>query len=348
MPGDRNDGRGQADSGVMSTRPRIFVSYSHDDEHHKTLVRRFAEFLYKRVGLEVHLDQWADGRRIDWSKWALRQLQHSDFTLAIASPVYRRRLDGDESSRVGWGSQFEGAVLRNQLSSDIDEYTARILPIVLPGRAIEEIPGFLTPYSATHFEIRQFQVEDEGVQSLVRAISGQPEHPGPDGEPGVFIGGKFIPLTRRQKLLLTTELKPVSKGPDVRLCAASIDGTHYGHSIAYRCSMFCSEPRGVVEYDLGRKYRQFETTVGVLDDAGDAGQIGYFEVFLDGVAQPGATVRLGSPQHIALDVSEKLRLRLVAYRPDTVGSPLLAGARAAGGLSNGLPELGWGDPVLYT
>ncbi|WP_370967557.1 SEFIR domain-containing protein [Amycolatopsis sp. cg9] len=333
---------------MVTRRPRVFVSYSHDDENHKTLVRRFAEFLHRHVGLEVHLDQWADGYRIDWAKWAARQLQQADFTLAIASPVYRRRLDGDEPPQIGWGSQFEGAILRNQLSSDIDEYTARILPVVLPGRAIEEIPGFLTPYSASHYKIQQFQVDDSGVRSLVRAITGQAEHPGPDGEPGVFVGDSFVPLARGRKLLLTNELKPVSKGPDVRLGAVGIDGTHYGNGIAYRCSMFCSEPRGVVEYTLGRKYKKFETTVGVLDDASDAQQTGYFEVFLDGVAHPGATVKLGSPAQLTVDVSEVLRLRLVAYRTDTTVHPMLAGARLAGGLSNGLPELGWGDPVLYT
>jgi hypothetical protein len=332
----------------MPTRPRVFVSYSHDDEDHKTLVRRFAEFLHKHVGLEVHLDQWADGARIDWSRWALRQLKSADYTLAIASPMYRRRTDGDDTGRAGWGSRFEGAVLRDQVTGDNEEYTARILPIVLPGRAVEEIPQFLNPYSTTHFVVRQFQVGDDGVRSLVRAIARRPEHFRPEDQSAVFAGGEFTPFPTSRKLLLTSELKPVSKGPDVRLSAASIDGTHYGHSIAYRCSMFCSEPRGVVEFDLGRKYRQFETTAGVLDDATDSGQTGHFEVFLDGVAQPGTTVRLGSPAHLALDVSEVLRLRLVAYRPDTVGSPLLAGARVASGLSNGLPELGWGDPVLYT
>ncbi|MEV4146271.1 SEFIR domain-containing protein [Amycolatopsis sp. NPDC049691] len=332
----------------MSSRPRVFISYSHDDEDHKTLVRRFAEFLHKHVGLEVHLDQWADGARIDWSKWALRQLKAADYTLAIASPVYRRRTDGEEPPHIGRGSQFEGAVLRDQLTGNVDEYTARILPVVLPGRSIEEIPQFLNPHSTTHYVVRRFSVTDDGVQSLVRAIAQRPENPGPAEEPGVFIGGAFTPFPAHRKLLLTTELKPVSKGPDVQLSAVRIDGVHYGNGIAYRCSMFCSEPRGVVEYDLGRRYRAFETTVGVLDDATDAGQTGHFEVFLDSVAQPGAAVKLGSPATLTLDVSEVLRLRLVAYRTDTTAHPMLAGARIAGGLSNGLPELGWGNPALYT
>ncbi|WP_326943908.1 hypothetical protein OG439_28650 [Amycolatopsis sp. NBC_01307] len=107
----------------MPSRPRVFVSYSHDDEDHKTLVRRFAEFLHRRVGLEVHTD-------------------------------------GEEPPHVGRGARFEGAVLRDQVTGDIDEYTARILPVVLPGRAVDEIPRFLNPYSTTHFVVRQFQVAD--------------------------------------------------------------------------------------------------------------------------------------------------------------------------------------------
>ncbi|WP_326943909.1 hypothetical protein OG439_28655 [Amycolatopsis sp. NBC_01307] len=63
-----------------------------------------------------------------------------------------------------------------------------------------------------------------------------------------------------------------------------IDGTHYGHGIAYRCSMFCGEPRGVVEYDLGRKYRRFETAAGVLDDAADSGRTGHWPT---GPTRPG-------------------------------------------------------------
>jgi hypothetical protein len=40
-------------------------------------------------------------------------------------------------------------------------------------------------------------------------------------------------------------------------------------------------------------------------------------------------------------------MRLVAYRPGTTVSPLLAGANIAGGKSNRLPELALGNPTLY-
>ena len=73
--------------------------------------------------------------------------------------------------------------------------------------------------------------------------------------------------------------------------------------------------------------------MGVLDDARDANQTGYFQVFLDGAAQPQRRVVHGQSVLIRHDVSGRLRLRLVAYRPDTAASLL--------------PELAWGDPTLY-
>jgi hypothetical protein len=51
---------------------------------------------------------------------------------------------------------------------------------------------------------------------------------------------------------------------------------------------------------------------------------------------------------LRVEVTGVLRLRLVAYRTGTTGSPLMAGARIAGGLSNHLPEVAWGDPRLLT
>ncbi|WP_181771587.1 SEFIR domain-containing protein [Amycolatopsis pittospori] len=330
----------------MTARPRVFVSYSHDSEEHKTLVRRFADFLATKVGLEVHLDQWADGARIDWSRWALRQLKAADYTIAIASPWYRRRTDGLESPHIGRGSQFEGAILRDLLTEDIEEYTARILPVVLPGRSIDDIPQFLSPYSATHYIVQRFVREDPGVEDLVRAIRRQPRYPRPSGELPPFEDGTYVRPATRAKLLLTRELTPVAKSSDLRVEAATLNGVHYGNSLTYRCSAFCNDPRGVVEYDLGRRYRRFSVTAGVLDDARDSRQIGHFEVYLDGVRQPGESAKLGSPVLIEAEVAEVLRLQLVAYRTDTTAHPMLAGARMAGGLSNGLPELAWGDPTV--
>ncbi|WP_103347676.1 SEFIR domain-containing protein [Amycolatopsis sp. CA-128772] len=150
--------------------PRVFITYSHDDEQHRTLVRDFATFLRTRAALDVRLDQWADDGRRDWSLWAIEQLAEADFVLVIASPDYKRRAEGTEEPHLGLGAQFEAAMIRDNLTRDLPRATRRILPVVLPGRRVEEIPSFLNAHSTTHYEITEFTLA--GVEELLVAITG--------------------------------------------------------------------------------------------------------------------------------------------------------------------------------
>jgi len=165
-----------------------------------------------------------------------------------------------------------------------------------------------------------------------------PESPSPSPSPS---GGPEIGKVYAADLDLLNQASDVDVGP------AEIKGEHYGHSIVFRCSLYCDSPEGVVEFNLGGRYETFEATVGVLDDAEDAEQVGHFEVFVDGSSAKSLTATLGKPRSIKIDLpADAMRLKLLAYRPDTVKSPLMAGANAAGGRSNGLPELAWGNPRL--
>lgn len=322
--------------------PRVFITYSHDDERHRELVREFATFLRADVGIDVRLDRWADDGRRDWSLWAIEQLAEADFVLVIASPDYKRRAEGTEVPHLGRGAQFEAAMIRDNLTQDLPRATRRILPVVLPGRRVEEIPSFLNAHSTTRYEIKEFT--PDGVAELLVALTGVPRFELP--EIGTFVGarpGGGMP----NPVLLTSALSPASCSSDVRMTDAEIDGMNRGDSIVYRPSLFAHEPRAVVEYNLGRRYTGFEVVAGVLDDAADADQTGYFQVFLDGVPQDQVEVRMGRPAWMRYDVINVLRLRLVAYRPGTTVSPLLAGVLAAGGQSNKLPALAWGNPVLF-
>ncbi|WP_231387266.1 SEFIR domain-containing protein [Nocardia sp. BMG111209] len=332
--------------------PRVFVTYSHDSPEHKELVRRFATFLREDAGLDVHLDTWYDNQRRDWSGWAIDQLTRADFILVIASPDYKKRADGFAPPEEGRGAQFEAAILRNELTRNLIEQTRRILPVVLPGRSIDEIPVFLTGYSATHYVIDEFTVDS--ITDLLVAITGEGEHPMPAR--GTWVGSPYAGKTaapaisgpvRRKARLLTSVLQPSQIGADLTFGGADLDAEHYGNSIVHRCNVFCGDPRSAVEYTLGRRYHEFETVVGILDSATDANQIGYFQVFLDNEPQQQVRVGYGAPVRINYNVERVLRLRMVAYRPDTVQNPMLAGAVAVMGRSTRLPELAWGDPTLF-
>ena len=176
--------------------PTVFVSYAHDSHDHKEHVRRFCDFLRAEAGVNARMDAYDDDGRRDWPQWALERLSEADFIIVIASPAYRSRADGLAPPTDGRGSQFEAAWLRNKITEDRRHWTRRILPVLLPGHTPNEIPQFLSPYSATYYQFDRFTMDE--IAELMVALTGQPRHPPPPLKP--FIGGPAVqvPAARTQ------------------------------------------------------------------------------------------------------------------------------------------------------
>lgn len=146
---------------------------------------------------------------------------------------------------------------------------------------------------------------------------------------------------------LLTGRPEVSRTSDIRTGAAKINNLLYSDSVIHRARDFAQAQRGSIGYNLGREFRQLKATVGVLDDAIEWNQTGIFRVFADGRLIDEVTVQHGQPRVLKVNVTDVLRLELQSFRQGTTVSPLLAGARMAGGLSNHLPELAWGNPTVH-
>jgi hypothetical protein len=322
--------------------PRIFVSYAQDSPEHMEEVRELATFLRSRMGLDVHLDRWYENKRRNWSAWAARHLAEADFILVIASPGYKRRADGGAQPDEGRGAQFEAAIIRDNVTRNLREETERVLPVVLPGRSIDDIPTFLNPYSTTRFHISEYT--EAGMGLLIAAITGQGQYPMP--ERGQWRGGiadRNGSAAARPEVLVANGLPWLAHSSDVRPDIARIDGLDYKASIVLRPTAFTTEARSFVEVDLGGNYRRLTSVVGVPDDAIDPFQVGHFRVHLDGSPRAELKAAMGKPGTVSVDVTGALRLRLEMYRPATSVSPLLSGN---GGRSGRLPELAWGNPTL--
>jgi hypothetical protein len=330
--------------------PRVFVTYAHDSPDHKAMVREFATFLRARIGLDVHLDQWDDNRRRDWSAWAIDHLTNADYILVIASPAYKRRADGTAPADEGRGSQFEVSIIRDHLTRNLRRETERVLPVVLPGRTVEDIPTFLNAYSTTRFHVAEFT--EAGVSDLVAAITGNGQYPTP--ERGVWRGGagpapaaSESPLGgARPRVLLANGLRWLDRSSDVHPGGASIDGVHYGDSIVLRPTSGTAEARGFVEVDLGRTYQRLTAVAGVLDDAAQAYQVGHFLVRVDGSLRQESRAAFGKSRIVEVDVTGARRLRLEMYRPGTPAATQPYRSATAGDGSTRLPELAWGNPTL--
>ncbi|WP_103339180.1 SEFIR domain-containing protein [Amycolatopsis sp. CA-126428] len=317
--------------------PRVFVTYSHDTPEHKELVHGFASFLRAGIGLDVHLDAWYDNTRRDWSLWATENLERADFILVIASPDYKRRADGTALPHEGRGAQFEAAIIRNNLTRDLRRETERVLPVVLPGRSIDEIPAFLNAHSTTRYEVREFT--EAGVTDLLAAITGRGQYPMP--RRGTWRGG-----AAGDQRVPAGELPWVCASNGVKRGAASIDGRSYEQSIVLRPASPAVTGPGFVELELGGNYRRFTTVAGVLDDAADAFQVGRVRVVLDGTPRSEHDVSAGKPAAIDLDVTGARLLRLELSRPGTPASPLRSAAFVVTPRNARPPELALGDPTV--
>ncbi len=149
----------------------VFVTYAHDDEPHKTAVLTLSELLV-RNGIDVGLDLWSDEVRRDWGAWATERITTAGFVLVVASPGYRRAGDGLANPTGRRGVQAEAALIRDLLHRDRRTWTPKLLPVVLPGHDIEDVPLFLQPSCADHYVITE--LTDAGVEDLLRTITGQP------------------------------------------------------------------------------------------------------------------------------------------------------------------------------
>lgn len=155
-----------------SDRPaRVFVSYAHDSSPHQRLVLRFCERLC-RAGVDVRVDEWEDDLRRDWYLWMIEQLEKADYVVVVASPRYRAAGDGTLPPDSHRGVQTESAALRNYLHQDRETWTRKILPVILPGRSVDDIPLYLQPYCASHYRIPK--ISTAGVSELTRVIAGRP------------------------------------------------------------------------------------------------------------------------------------------------------------------------------
>lgn len=148
--------------------PRAFVSYAHDSAAHKRSVRRFCELLAKS-GIVVSVDYRVTGERRDWQLWATSQILESDFVIVIASPACKQVGDGTVTSGTHAGLQSEMRTLRELYHSDPAVWTTKMLPVVLPGRSVDEIPLFLQPRTADHFVLRS--LSPAGARALIQLLS---------------------------------------------------------------------------------------------------------------------------------------------------------------------------------
>src|SRR5690349_10730307 len=155
--------------------PRVFISYAHDSDAHRELVRDLWIFLCAN-GVDARIDRVAVEQRQDWALWMEQQVAEADRILIVASPAYQQRAGYDADPAVGRGAQWEARLIRDLYHRNQFD-GGRFLPIVLPGGSIDDVPGFLTPATSTVYRVSDFSVT--GAEALLQVI----HHPPGEGPP---------------------------------------------------------------------------------------------------------------------------------------------------------------------
>jgi TIR domain len=148
--------------------PRVFVSYAHDSAPHKADVIALSRLL-ESADVNVTVDQnEPPTRRQDWNRWMTIGITRSDFVIVVASPAYRSVGLFEFDNRTHAGAQAEYRLISNLLAESQDVWLPRILPVILPGGAIKEIPAGLHPYLTDRYVVPS--LTPDGVAELVQVI----------------------------------------------------------------------------------------------------------------------------------------------------------------------------------
>lgn len=149
--------------------PRLFISYSHDDQSHEDWVLTLATRLVAN-GVDVILDLWDLTLGADLPRFMETGLTESKLVLAVCTGRYV-----DKANTGIGGVGYEKMILTAQLMQDVT--TERILPVIRDNTRVPLLPTFLG--SRVYVDFRDDAVFEVKYGELLREIHGEKIRPRP-------------------------------------------------------------------------------------------------------------------------------------------------------------------------
>jgi hypothetical protein len=160
----------------MQEAPRLFISYSHDDQAHKDWVLMLATRLVAN-GVDVLLDQWDMRLGSDLPRFMETGLTGADRVLAVCSTTYV-----EKANRGQGGVGYEKMILTGQLMREVT--ADRIIPAIRNNASTDVLPTFLL--SRLYVDFRADETFEGRYAELLRDIHNQPVAPRPALGPNPF------------------------------------------------------------------------------------------------------------------------------------------------------------------
>jgi tetratricopeptide (TPR) repeat protein len=146
--------------------PRVFISYSWDDDYHRSRVLALAQQL-RRDGVDAWIDQFTPFATQGWDAWMRDEIARANFVLCVITKNYADRFVSGTPPSVGRGVKWEGSIITDSIyNSDGNE---KFIPIFFDSAEAPRTPYPLSKHVDTG------NVLPAGYDSIYRLVTAQPK-----------------------------------------------------------------------------------------------------------------------------------------------------------------------------
>ncbi|MBR8701632.1 hypothetical protein IX317_001523 [Fusobacterium sp. DD29] len=122
-------------SNIYNKNPRVFISYSWDDDNHKKWVNKFATELIKN-GINVRIDQYDVDFGDSLPQFMETEITNADYVLIICTENYKTKADLRKN-----GVGYEGDIISGEILANHNK--KKFIPVLRKGTVFSSIPTFL-------------------------------------------------------------------------------------------------------------------------------------------------------------------------------------------------------------
>lgn len=151
---------------------KVFISYSHDSNQHKHRILALSDSLCAD-GIDCTIDQYETSPHEGWARWCNRMIEEANYVLVACTQIYEQRFKGTDTTKIGKGAKWEGAIITQELY-EAQGRNVKFIPIIFTTEDKTYIPSILG--GVTFYEVNT----DEGYKFLCRHLTSQPAIPKPE------------------------------------------------------------------------------------------------------------------------------------------------------------------------
>lgn len=161
--------------------PKVFISYSWEDQDHKSWVRTFADKLIEN-GIDADVDQYDLELGDRLPQFMENEICNADYVIIVCTPTYKEKADNRQS-----GVGYEGHIISEELMSNKNE--RKFIPVIKKGNVKESIPKFLAGKLAIDFT--KEELDQENINDLITTLHGVRKKPKIGARPSFLNDNQF-------------------------------------------------------------------------------------------------------------------------------------------------------------